>query len=56
LNPLGPELVRELVSLIQRAEADDAVQVLVFRSADPDYLISHADVTRISEYRKERRS
>lgn len=29
MNPLGPELVRDLVSLIQRAEADDAVQVLV---------------------------
>ena len=53
MNLLGPELVRDLVSLIQRAEADDAVQVLVFRSADPDYFISHVDVTRISEYRAE---
>ena len=25
MNLLGPELVRDLVSLIQRAEADDAV-------------------------------
>jgi enoyl-CoA hydratase/carnithine racemase len=31
MNLLGPELVRDLVSLIQRAEADDAVQVLVFK-------------------------
>jgi len=53
MNLLGPELVRDLVSLIQRAEADDAVQVLVFRSADPDYFISHVDLTRISEYRAE---
>lgn len=53
MNLLGPELVRDLVSLIQRAEADDAVQVLVFKSADPDYFISHVDVTRISEYRAE---
>jgi enoyl-CoA hydratase/carnithine racemase len=37
MNLLGPELVRDLVSLIERAEADDAVQVLVFTSADPDY-------------------
>jgi enoyl-CoA hydratase/carnithine racemase len=53
MNLLGPELVRDLVSLIQGAEADEAVQVVVFTSADPDYFISHVDVTRISEYRKE---
>ena len=53
MNLLGPELVRDLVSLIQQAEADDAVQVLVFKSADPDYFISHVDVTRINEYREE---
>jgi enoyl-CoA hydratase/carnithine racemase len=53
MNLLGPELVRDLVSLIQRAEADDAVQVLVFKSADPDYFISHVDITRIKEYREE---
>ena len=53
MNLLGPELVRDLVSLIQRAEADDAVQVLVFTSADPDYFISHVDLTRIAEYREE---
>ena len=52
MNLLGPELVRDLVSLIQRAEADDAVQVLVFKSADPDYFISHVDVTRIKENRE----
>jgi enoyl-CoA hydratase/carnithine racemase len=51
MNLLGPELVRDLVSLIQRAEADDAVQVLVFKSADRDYFISHVDLTRVSEYR-----
>src|SRR5262245_43899032 len=53
MNLLGPELVRDLVSLIQQAEADDAVQALVFNSADPDYFISHVDVTRIGEYRDE---
>lgn len=52
MNLLGPELIRDLVSLIQRAEADDAVQVLVFKSADPDYFISHVDVTRIKENRE----
>jgi enoyl-CoA hydratase/carnithine racemase len=53
MNLLGPELVRDLVSLIQGVEADQAVQVLVFRSADPDYFISHVDVTGIKEYRAE---
>jgi enoyl-CoA hydratase/carnithine racemase len=53
MNLLGPELVRDLVSLIQRTEGDDSVHVVVFTSADPDYFISHVDVTRISEYRHE---
>jgi enoyl-CoA hydratase/carnithine racemase len=53
MNLLGPELVRDLVSLIQASEADQSLQVVVFRSADPDYFISHVDVTRIQEYREE---
>ncbi len=53
INLLGPELVRDLVSLIQRAEADDAYKVLVFKSGDPDYFISHVDLTRVHEYRQE---
>jgi enoyl-CoA hydratase/carnithine racemase len=52
MNLNGPELVRDLVSLIQQAEADDAARVLVFKSADPDYFISHVDVTRIKENRE----
>jgi enoyl-CoA hydratase/carnithine racemase len=53
MNLLGPELVRDLVSLIQGAEADATVRVIVFKSADPAYFISHVDVTRVSEYRAE---
>jgi enoyl-CoA hydratase/carnithine racemase len=53
MNLLGPELVRDLVSFIQQAEADNAVKVVVFRSADPDYFIPHVDVTKIKEYRQE---
>ena len=52
MNLLGPELVRGLVSLIQRAEADDAYKVVVFRSADPDYFISHVDMATINENRE----
>jgi len=53
MNLLGTELIRDLVSLIQRAEGDEAYQALVFASADPDYFISHVDVTRITEYREQ---
>lgn len=53
MNLLGPDLVRDLVSLIRSAESDTSISVLVFRSADPDYFISHVDVTRIREYRDE---
>jgi len=53
MNLLGPELVRDLVTLIQRAEADETFQVLVFKTADPDYFISHVDVTQVKEYRQE---
>ena len=53
MNLLGPELVRDLVTLIKEAEGDKAVQVLVFKSADPDYFIPHVDVTRIKDYREE---
>jgi enoyl-CoA hydratase/carnithine racemase len=53
MNLLGPELVRDLVSLIERAEADQDVQVLVFKSEDPDFFISHVDLTRVQEYRTE---
>jgi enoyl-CoA hydratase/carnithine racemase len=53
MNLLGPALVRDLVSLIQQAETAATVQVLVFKSADPDYFIPHVDVTRIKEYRQE---
>ena len=53
MNLLGPELVRDLVSLIQQAEADNTVKVIVFKSGDPNYFISHVDVTRIKENREE---
>src|SRR5262245_13704882 len=53
MNLLGPELVRDLVSLIQQGEADRSIKVLVFKSADPDYFIAHVDITQIKEYRAE---
>ena len=53
MNLLGPELVRDRVALIQHAEADAAVKVLAFTSADPDFVISHVDLNRVAEYRAE---
>ena len=53
MNLLGPALVRDLVDLIERTEADATVRVLVFTSADPDYFIAHVDVARVAEYRAE---
>lgn len=52
MNLLGPELVRDLVSLIQQVEEDDVVKVIVFKSADPHYFISHVDVTRVKDNRE----
>jgi enoyl-CoA hydratase/carnithine racemase len=53
MNLLGPELVRDMVSVMRLAEEDDSLKVVVFKSADPDYFISHVDLTRVSEYRAE---
>jgi enoyl-CoA hydratase/carnithine racemase len=52
MNLMGPGMVRDLAALIQRVEADDLLKVVVFRSADPAYFISHVDVTRIKENRE----
>src|ERR1700741_634250 len=52
MNLNGPEFIPDLGSLIQQAEADNEIQVLVFKSAAPDYFISHVDVTRIKENRE----
>ncbi len=53
INMLGPELVRDLVTLMQGLEASTSVGVVVFESANPDFFISHVDVTKVPEYRKE---
>lgn len=51
MNLLGPELVRDLVSLIRSTEGDDSSSVIVFKSADPDSFISHVVLTQVPEYR-----
>ena len=53
MNLLGPELVRDLVSLLQRAEADESLKVLVFKSADSRLFHLSRRPDRIKEYRAE---
>jgi enoyl-CoA hydratase/carnithine racemase len=49
LNLLDPEVVLALRDLLTTLEADEAVKVVVFNSADEDYFISHFDVVRAAE-------
>ena len=38
---------------LPRAKGREFLGVVVFSSADPEYFISHVDLTRIAEYRQE---
>lgn len=53
MNMLGPEMVRDLVALITLLDRGEPYKAVVFRSADPDFFISHVDVTKIAAYRAE---
>jgi enoyl-CoA hydratase/carnithine racemase len=50
INMIGPELVRDLVTLLDRLTRTTEVRVVVFDSADPDFFISHVDLTKVAEY------
>jgi enoyl-CoA hydratase/carnithine racemase len=52
MNLLGPALVRDLVSVIENLQSNDSHRVVVFSSRDPEYFISHVDVTKVAEYRE----
>lgn len=49
INLLDMPLIEELSRLGRQLEADDAVRVVVFESADPDFFIAHADLTLIQQ-------
>src|SRR5512139_4096908 len=49
LNLLDLAMIGELTRVGAALEADDAVRVLVLRSANPDFFIAHADVTLIQQ-------
>ncbi|MCR9093053.1 MAG: enoyl-CoA hydratase/isomerase family protein [bacterium] len=51
MNLLDAQLVPELMRLADRLEGDDAVRVVVFESANPDYFLSHADVRLLQTMR-----
>ena len=53
MNLIGPELVRDFVTLIGELESGGDVRVLVLESADPEYFIAHVDLTKVAEYSAE---
>src|SRR5438445_10767921 len=53
MNLIGPELVRDLVTLFSELESDEDVRVVVLESADPDYFVPHVDLTKVAEYTAE---
>ena len=53
MNLIGPELVRDLVTLLSELEADADTRVMVLESADPEYFVAHVDLTKVAEYTAE---
>ena len=49
LNLLDPDTIGELQQLAAAIEAADALKVVVFESANPDYFIAHYDMSRAAE-------
>ncbi len=53
MNLIGPELVRDLVTLLGVLDADANIRVMVLESADPEYFVPHVDLTKVAEYTAE---
>jgi enoyl-CoA hydratase/carnithine racemase len=53
MNLIGPELVRDLVTLVGELESDEGIRVVVLESADPEYFVPHVDLTKVAEYTAE---
>lgn len=47
VNVMTPALYQNLVDLTREVEVDEAIKVVVFDSADPDFFIAHFDVETI---------
>ncbi|GAA2591304.1 enoyl-CoA hydratase/isomerase family protein [Streptomyces tubercidicus] len=53
INLIGPEVVRDLVGLLEELSHPAAARVVVFDSADPDFFFPHVDLTKVPEYTAE---
>jgi len=53
LNLIGPELVRDLVDLMDELDRSEDIAVVVFSSADSEFFIPHVDITKVPQYTKE---
>lgn len=51
INILDTAMAMELSALAEQLEQDDAVRVVVFASANPDYFLSHADLRLLQQLR-----
>jgi enoyl-CoA hydratase/carnithine racemase len=53
MNLIGPEVVRDLVTLVGELEFDEDIRVMVLESADSEYFVPHVDLTKVAEYTAE---
>lgn len=53
INLIGPEVVRDLVALLDDLARPGSPRVVVFDSADPDFFFPHVDMTKVPEYTAE---
>ncbi|MEU8487986.1 enoyl-CoA hydratase/isomerase family protein [Streptomyces sp. NPDC048641] len=53
INLIGPEVVRDLVDLLEELSQSVTTRVVVFDSADPDFFFPHVDLTKVPEYTAE---
>jgi hypothetical protein len=53
MNLIGPDLVRDLVTLLGELESSADTLVMVLESADPEYFVPHVDLTKVAEYTAE---
>jgi enoyl-CoA hydratase/carnithine racemase len=53
MNLIGPELVRDLVTLAGELESDQDTRVMVLESADSECFVPHVDLTKVAEYTAE---
>ena len=53
INLIGPEVVRDLVGLLDELSQPASARVVVFDSADRDFFFPHVDMTKVAEYTAE---